>query len=227
MNQRTGDKSATRGPALFKSKKELVMLAVSATVFAVVIYTMYLSKGSEERLGAAEPHEDVAAAPVPADDAAGAPGDPPDARPGRDLLDRVDFENLETEPELLPPPWPDRDPFVPAGPLKKHLARSRTPGDDPETEPAAEPVVVTPDNLKETLARIPGAEKAAGAGFRLGAVMRTGGWHGATINGRVLQVGDRVLGFTLDTVRADGVILRRGRHRIKLPMRPGALRRSR
>ncbi|MFO7898040.1 MAG: hypothetical protein R6V58_03145 [Planctomycetota bacterium] len=224
MNRQTGDKSEKRGPALFKSKKELVMLGVSATIFAVVIYTMYLSKGPEDRLGAAELDEDVAAAPVPGD-APTAPSDPADAQPAQDLLDQVDFENLATEPDLPPPPWPDRDPFVPAGPLKKHLARSNAQHDESEPGPAAEPVVVRPDNLKETLARIPGGEKAAEAGFRLGAVMRTGDWHGATINGRVLQVGDRVLGFTLDAVLADGVILRRGRHRIKLPMRPGALRR--
>ena len=73
--------------------------------------------------------------------------------------------------------------------------------------------------MRKLLADIPGAEKALKKGFKVGAVMISDSWTGATINGRVVPVGRTVLGFKLAQVFEDSVVLERGKHRIRLMIR--------
>lgn len=203
---------------LFKSKKELIMLAISSTVFAFVIYKMYLSKGSK---GPAVPELDTvgAVAPAPAREAAEpevSPG-PPAARP--DLLALIELAELDDPGQVEAPPRPARDPFA-MSKLMRDAIYEKDKGRNPKAPTASKIVTLTAKNLKQTLAGIPGAEDAAKSGLKLRAVMITGSWQGATINGKVRRRGETILGFKLVKILEGSVILERGQHRVRLLMRP-------
>ena len=84
------------------------------------------------------------------------------------------------------------------------------------------PVVLTPQNARSVLMKIPGAERAAAAGLTLDAVMVTSTWRGASINGEITPLGETILGFTLTHVYEDRATLRLGKHRISLFVRPAS-----
>ena len=211
---------------LFKSKKELIMLAISSTVFAFVIYKMYLSKGSKGP-AVAELTTAAAVAPAPARQAAdpkaspGPPAEPPAGPPAAtpDLLALIELAELDDPGKVEAPPRPARDPFA-MSKLMHNAIYEKDKGRDPKAPTASKIVTLTAKNLKETLAGIPGAEDAAKSGLKLGAIMITGSWQGATINGKVRRRGDTILGFKLVKVLQDSVILELGQHRVRLLVRP-------
>jgi len=197
---------------LFKSRKELVALAIAATIFAFVIYKMYLSKGGQEAPVVAELADGAAVVaqetPTPAA-AAAAPR----------LLALIDPAELDRERGTrTAPPKLSRNPFAMSKRMRDGIYKPHPNGANPTGK--SKPVTLTADNLAETLARIPGAEKAARKGLKLDAVLTSGGWKGAVVNGKVIQVGHVILGFTLTEVAEDGIILQRGEHRVRLLMRP-------
>jgi len=197
---------------LFKSRKELVALAISATIFSFVIYKMYLSKGKEGPVVAelADGAAQVAQKTPPAVAAlAAAPR----------LLALIDPAELDRERGTRKaPPKLSRNPFAMSKRMRDGIYKLHPNGANPTGK--SKPVTLTAGNLAETLARIPGAEKAARKGLKLDAVLTSGGWKGAVVNGKVIQVGHVILGFTLTEVAEDGIILQRGEHRVRLLMRP-------
>jgi hypothetical protein len=217
--ERTGQ-PATNKPKLFKSKKELVVLAVSATVFAFVIYKMYLSKrvkGPE----VAELNDEVVAAvpatgpaPSPAPDTPAAPGHPVDPE---ELLARIEADTLAAKP---PPAALGRDPFGMTAAMRDHVFGRVVKA--PPVRPTKTIITLTGKESRQALAAIPGAEEAAKAGLTLNAVMQAGGARFAVVNGNVVRVGGTVLGFTLTEIGEDSVLLRLGTHRVRVLLRtPG------
>jgi len=200
---------------LFKSRKELVALVVAATVFAFVIYKTYLSKSGPTAPAVAELGEGVAEA---------APDTPPPATAAAAALQLpvlIDPAELDRERAASkPPPKLSRDPFAMSQRMRDGIYKQRP--DGAYQTGKSKPITLTPGNQAETLAGIPGAEKAARHGLRLDAVLTTGAWKGAVVNGKVVQLGQVILGFTLTEVTADGIILQRGDHRLRLLVRPPA-----
>jgi len=200
--------SARKMPA-FKSKKELIALAVSSVIFAFVIYKMYFGKAGPEIQVAelAEPAQAVAAAPA---------GPAAAAAPHKVML-ALDLE-AEPVPQPQHPAKLARDPFQMSRGMRGiiyDIKASAGPKESP-----AKLIILTPDNARAVLAKIPGAERAAAQGLKLDAVMITRGWRGASINGEIMPVGDTIFGLTLAEVLEDRVILRRGKHRVALLVRP-------
>ena len=209
----------------FKSKKELVALVVSAVVFGIVIYKMYLSKGKPEP-EAARPAPAAPAAASPAPQPAPGPTaqTPADTGPAAatptaaqaiawlDLLD-AEIADADQAPARLP-----RDPFTMSAEMREELDRGK--GEKaPQVDKSPRLVTVTAKTAKEVLRGIPGAHQAAEAGLQLDAVMTSGSWKGAVVNGKVVQLGAVVLGLTLIEVHDDSVVLEVENHRIRLRMR--------
>ncbi|MFH1731696.1 MAG: hypothetical protein ABIF82_08605 [Planctomycetota bacterium] len=199
--------SARKMPA-FKSKKELIALAVSAVIFAFVIYKTYFGK--------AGPDIQVAELAEPAQTAAAPAGQGATAPPHKLLL-ALDLD-AEPAPEPERPAKLSRDPFQMSGGMRGTIYDIKTSA-GPKESPA-KLIILTPQSARAVLAKIPGAEQAAAKGLKLDAVMITRGWRGASINGEIVPVGDAILGLTLAEVLEDRVILRRGKHRVALLVRP-------
>jgi len=223
------DKNEEQGMKLFKSKKELVVLVVSALLFAGIIYKMYLSKGSKGP-AVAEPSDyavaqPASAAPAPAAPAAAAPqplsGAPEPVSTGSPsaILDLADLdEELAEHTKTLEL---TRDPFSMSKEMHDEIfAKKEIKGKEPQKVDGSEPIVLTAENAQKVLSSVPGGQKAASIGFKLGAVMRSGSWRGAVINGRVVRVGKSVLGFELVRVAEDGVILKKEALQVKVLIRP-------
>lgn len=193
---------AARKRPVFKSKKELIALAVASVIFAVVIYKTYFGNAGAEIQVAelAEPAQAAAAAP-------------------HKLLLALDLDlDAEPAPEPERPAKLSRDPFQMSRAMRGiiyDIQASAGPKESP-----AKLIILTPENARAVLAKIPGVERAAAEGLKLDAVMITGGWRGASINGEIMPVGDTILGLTLAEVLEDRVILRRGKHRVALLVRP-------
>ncbi len=193
---------------LFKSRKELVVLAVAAAVFAIVIYKVYLAKDQQP---AATTKLPVVAADTPVST------DTPTTVSVRRLIAKLQVNDISNRRETEAPPKPTSDPFTMSQTMHHQLYRTTEPSVDRERP--SEPVTLPAQNYRAVLARIPGAEEAAGKGLRLVAVMVTSGWKGAAVNGEVIQLGESVLGFKLVKVLDQAVILERGKHRIRLVVR--------
>jgi len=199
--------SARKMPA-FKSKKELIALAVSSVIFAFVIYKTYFGKAGPE-IQVAELAEPAQTAAAPAAQAAA-------AAPHRVML-ALDLD-AEPNPEPQRAAKLSRDPFQMSRGMRGiiyDIKASAGPKESP-----AKLIILTRDNARAVLAKIPGAEQAAAQGLKLDAVMVTSNWRGASINGEIIPAGDTILGLTLAEVLEDRVILRRGKHRVALLVRP-------
>jgi len=217
-------------PKLFKSKKELVMLGISAVVFVFVIYRMYLSKGSKgdppvAELNPAAVTATPPATPAPAPTPAAAPAAAATAAAAAtqaqanvaELLALAEMVEPEGPHRAEPPPKPTRDPFTMTRSMHDDIYVDERKAADDKAE--LKLITLAPDEVARGLAAVPGAERAAKEGLKLGAILLVGSWRGANINGRVVRCGDTVLGLTLLEVHSDHVLLKSGRHRIKLLMR--------
>jgi len=204
---------------ILKSKKELVALVVSSLIFAIVIYTMYFGKG-DEVLPVAELADTATPVTVPVAGALAVAG--PLAVPGPAPLSLqaiLTSLNSETDANKINEPAKlTRSPFEMSAALRQVInGIKNTP---PPEKTSSAPVVLTSQNARSVLAKIPGAERAAAAGLTLDAVMITSTWRGASINGEILPLGDTILGFTLTQVFEDRATLRLGKHQISLFVRP-------
>lgn len=195
---------------LFKSKKELVVLAVSAAVFAAVVLKTYVLK-KPDRFAAAEPPAEASSVQTDSQNFARSSAPPPDV--GSLLNSATGTAEDDAAPAELA-----RDPFVMTNAFQDAL---REPAPAAKAEPTTSAIItLTPQNLASVMATIPGAEKAAAKGLLLEAVMLSGDWRGAVINGRVFRVGESVLGFELTEVESDAAVLRRDQHRVRILLRP-------
>lgn len=186
---------------LFKSKKELALLVVSAVVFAFVLHRMYSKR--------AKPPEVAELA-----EAAQAAGGGPSAPSVQEVLVAASAEDPGDSGPVETPAAPARDPFAMTEAMRNEIYRSKVGTQTVERPP--EVIVLTAQNWREVLARIPGAEEAGRAGLRLEATMTAGAWQAAVINGKVVVLGKSILGFRLAEVLEDGAVLELGKQRVKL-----------
>jgi len=177
---------------LYKSPKELIVLSISAVVFAIVIYRVYLT-GAAEELPPATDLED---------------------ENGMPSIQEVFKRANELETRYVPPePAPvKRNPFQMSDAMRERIYAVALATED-DTPP---PVILTRDGMRSALLKIPGAEKAAEAGFKLDAVLISDGWSCAVINEKLIPLGGMVLGFKLVQVSEDRVALELNRHRVIL-----------
>lgn len=208
MSDATDTAGSARKMPAFKSKKEFIALAVSSVIFAVVIYKMYFGKAGPEIQVAelAEPAQTVAA-----------PAGPAAAAPPHKIMLALNL-GAEPDPEPQRPAKLASDPFQMSRRMRGIIYGIKASA-GPKESPA-KLIILTLDNARAVLAKIPGAEQAAAEGLKLDGVMITSGWRGASINGEIMPVGDTILGLTLAEVLEDRVILRRGKHRVALLVRP-------
>ena len=202
---------------VFKSKKELIALVIAAVLFAGVIYKMYVSKEEPAAMGAAP------SAPAPAAVLPGTTPPPSATTPVASVpavLASLDEDAATPDSTTGGAATPERNPFQMSAALRTYIYGAQAPPKQATT--STEAIVLTPDNARAVLSRIPGAEQAAAAGLTLEAVMLTDDWRGASINGEITPLGDLILGFKLVEVFEDRVTLERGKHRIALFVRPPA-----
>jgi hypothetical protein len=194
----------------FKSKKELVFLAVAAVVFIGVILKMYVFKGNDMAGPAEEPvPQDVAAAPP-------LPTPMPSPATGGGTVALSDVEQLSISLRPKAPVKLPRNPFAMSAPMRDKIFKIKKAGPKETTKVSGEPITLTPENMKQTLSNIPGAEKALKYGLKLSGVMLSGSVRAAVINKRVVMKGRHILGFELVLVKPRSVVLKRGDHRVRL-----------
>lgn len=180
-------------PQSHKSRKEVVILAISALVFAIVIYRVYLTGGSEEPpvVNETQANEETQISV-------------------QDVFKRA----AQLEVEYVPPKAApvERDPFRMTDAMRDNIYAKSVAAED--TPPP--PVILTKDGMRDALAKIPGGEQAAEVGFRLDAVLVSPDWRCAVINEKLIPLGGTLLGFTLVQIDEDRVTLELNKHKVTL-----------
>jgi len=194
--------------AVCKSKKELVILSVVAVVFAVVIYSMYFKGGDDEA---------EMTGPVAVDVDAPRTIEVVEA-PAEVVITHLPITEAPAALKTAEAVPLARDPFAMSGFIRERVYGVTEV--EAADEGPARPVTLTEKNQRSVLSQIPGAEQAAAKGFHIEAILLTGDWSGAMINGRVVRVGESLLGFTLTDVSDEDVILEREGHRVRLLVHP-------
>jgi hypothetical protein len=193
----------------FKSKKELVFLAVASVVFVGVILKMYVLKGGDMAGPAEEPPAAVGAPESPAWPAP-SPGSDNGTTPALSDLENLAIVRPEAPARLA------RNPFVMSTPMREQIFQVAKPPEDAAPKTTTEIVTLTPANMKETLAAIPGSERALQYGLKLSGVMLSGDIRAAVINQRVVMQGQHYLGFQVIEVQAESAVLQRGDYRVRI-----------